>query len=72
MYPEEIMQALRQASGLAEDDTSQDAHIANMQLRDVLDAYLQWEGVIGYTDNIMAIVIGRLKKVIIVASEGIV
>ena len=55
-YSGYIMRNIRQSIGLDEDDTSRDAEIENMSGRDILDRYLIWEGVYGYTDEILDVV----------------
>lgn len=54
-YPDEVMAALRQEMGLEENDISQDHLINEMSTTEILRKYLHWEGIIGYTDNILAI-----------------
>ena len=51
------MKNIRQNIGLDENDTSRDAEIESMSGRDILDKYLTWEGIIGYTDEILDVVI---------------
>ena len=55
-YSDNIMEALRQRLGLEENDTSKDALIMEMEPKDVLDMYLCWEGIIGWTDTIIEII----------------
>ena len=56
MYSDNIMEALRQRLGLEENDTSKDDLIMEMEPEDVLDMYLCWEGIIGWTGRIIEIV----------------
>ena len=56
-YSGYIMKNIRQNIGLDENDTSRDAEIESMSGRDILDKYLTWEGIIGYTDEILDVVI---------------
>lgn len=55
-YSLEVMQAVRQHRGLDENDTSQDEQIRTLPVWEILDHYLRWEGIIGYTEIIRAIV----------------
>lgn len=48
MYPEYIMQTVRQHLGLEEWDTSRDEEINGMSHGTVFDHVLEWEGIIGY------------------------
>lgn len=48
MYPEYIMQKVRQHLGLEEYDTSRDDEINNMTHDSVFSHCLEWEGIIGY------------------------
>ena len=51
--PENIMQDMRDRRGLNKHDTSEDQEILNMSKREFLDEWLDWEGIIGYTTQIM-------------------
>lgn len=53
MYSEYVMESVRQALGLEKQDVSQDALIFEMDRETVLDYYLQWHGLIGFTDDIL-------------------
>jgi hypothetical protein len=57
MYSFQVMSAVRQYLG-AEDghDTNYDGQIAQMSQREVLDTYLNWHGIIGYTSSIIDVV----------------
>lgn len=55
-YPPYIMRNVRENLGLESDDTSKDREINEMDKRRVLDAYLTWEGIIGYTYEIISII----------------
>ena len=41
--------------GLDEDDTSRDDAIMEMDSYELLDRFLEWEGIIGYTQKIVNI-----------------
>lgn len=56
-YSGYIMKNVRQLIGLDENDTSRDAEIESMSGRDILDKFLAWEGIYGYTDEILNVVI---------------
>ena len=56
-YSYTIMKRVRQRLGLDENDTSRDAEIESMSGYEILDHYLKWEGIIGYTDEILDVVI---------------
>lgn len=58
--PENIIEAVRQAIGLEEDDSSRDEEIKCFSMRELFDKFLQWEGVHGYTDDLCAIVAYKL------------
>lgn len=51
-YPEEIMKILRQRRNLDENDKSHDEDILKQSPQKVFDSCLQWEGIIGYTNQI--------------------
>ena len=51
-----IMRAVRQNMGLEEDDTSRDAEIYEMDGEEIVDRYLTWNGIIGYTSYIIDVV----------------
>ena len=55
-YSDFIMKAVRQNIGLEEDDTSRDAEIMEMSGEEIVDRYLTWNGIIGYTYNIIDVV----------------
>jgi len=48
MYPNYIMEKVRQRLGLESYDTSRDEEINLLPRNNVLDACLEWEGIIGY------------------------
>ena len=54
--PEEIMEIMRRRRYLEEDDTSEDEEILEMSGIDFLDEWLGWEGIYGYTYNILEII----------------
>ena len=53
MYPDYIMENVRQALGREADDTTADQVIMNMEPIDVLGYYWQWKGIIGYELEIL-------------------
>ena len=55
-YSYTIMKRVRQRLGLDENDTSRDAEIESMSGYEILDHYLKWEGISGYTHNIIRVV----------------
>ena len=55
-YSDFIMRAVRQNIGLEEDDTSRDAEIYEMDGEEIVDRYLTWNGIIGYTSYIIDVV----------------
>lgn len=55
-YSDFIMRAVRQNIGLEEDDTSRDAEIMEMSGEEIVDRYLTWNGIIGYTSYIIDVV----------------
>ena len=55
-YSDFIMKAVRQNIGLEEDDTSRDAEIMEMSGEEIVDRYLTWNGIIGYTSDIIDVV----------------
>lgn len=53
-YPEYIMEAVRQNYfDLEADDTSEDEKIEEMDPETVFNSWLNWEGIFGYTGNIL-------------------
>ena len=55
-YSDFIMRAVRQNMGLEEDDTLMDAEIMEMSGEEIVDRYLTWNGIIGYTSDIIDVV----------------
>ena len=55
-YSDFIMRAVRQNIGLEEDDTSRDEEIMEMSGEEIVDRYLTWNGIIGYTSYIIDVV----------------
>jgi hypothetical protein len=51
--PENIMNKLRAARGLQENCTFEDQNILNMTKCEFLNALLRYEGIVGYTTQIM-------------------
>jgi hypothetical protein len=62
VMPEHIMEAIRQYFELEPDDTSKDESIKKMSARATLDAFLSWEGIQGYTDDILVIMNSKIGK----------
>ena len=54
--PEHIMEILRQWRYLDEYDESEDEEILTMSGKEFMDALLDWEGILGYTDYIIEII----------------
>lgn len=55
-YSEYIMRNVRERLGLEPDDTSEDDRVEEMSSYEVIDHYLKWEGIIGYTHEIISLV----------------
>lgn len=51
-----IMETLRQRRGLEMDDTSEDNEILKLSGREMLDEWLSYIGIIGYTSNIVEVI----------------
>ena len=56
VVPEHIMEIMRQRRLLEEDDTSEDQEILEMDGIDFLDEWLGWQGICGYTYDILEII----------------
>ena len=54
-YSNYLMRSVRQSMGIDEDDTSRDDAIMEMDSYELLDRFLEWEGIIGYTQKIVNI-----------------
>ncbi len=54
--PMHILRDLREHSGLAGDDDSQDPILQALSKEEVLSRWLEWNGIIGYTETILEIV----------------
>ena len=54
-YSNYLMRSVRQSMGRDEDDTSRDDAIMEMDSYELLDRFLEWEGIIGYTQKIVNI-----------------
>ena len=54
--PEHIMEIMRQRRYLDEDDTSEDQEILEMSGLDFLHNWLEWEGIIGYTGELLHVI----------------
>ena len=52
MYPDYIMENVRNNLGLDSDDTSSDKYIEDMDPLEVLERFWIWEGIIGYAELI--------------------
>lgn len=55
-YSDFIMRAVRQNMDLEEDDTSRDAEIMEMSGEEIVDRFLTWHGICGYTSDIIDVV----------------
>ena len=53
VVPSHIMENLREGRNLEYDDATEDDDILTMSGAEFLDALLNWEGIIGYTNTIM-------------------
>lgn len=56
VVPEHIMEIMRQRRLLEEDDTSEDQEILELSGIDFLDEWLGWQGICGYTYDILEII----------------
>lgn len=54
--PEHIMEIMRQRRYLDEYDESEDQEILEMSGVDFLYNWLEWEGIIGYTDDLLQVI----------------
>ena len=54
--PEHIMEIMRQRRYLDEYDESEDEEILAMSGVDFLHNWLEWEGIIGYTDELLQVI----------------
>lgn len=54
--PDYIMEDLRERRGLEPMDTSQDEEILAMDGWEFLNEYLGWQGIIGYTSDIIEVI----------------
>lgn len=52
-YPEYIMRYVRERLDLEPDDTSKDEEINMMTPTEVFTEWLEWQGIIGYSDTIL-------------------
>lgn len=52
----DVMEELRQRRGLDEDDESEDEEILEMSGFEFLDEWLKWQGIIGYTGEIIEVI----------------
>ena len=55
-YSDAVMRNVRQALDLEPDDTRLDREINEMDRMEVLEKWLQWEGIFGYTNRIKNVV----------------
>ena len=53
-YPENILEFLRERNELEEDDTSMDEYFQTISPDEVFEEILEWEGIIGYTHEILS------------------
>lgn len=56
MYPFYIMSALRQCDDLDPNDTSHDEMFMKLPKRSVIKWFLEWNGIIHYTDRIIDLI----------------
>lgn len=54
IYNREIMEAVRQRLDLEKDDTSRDEYIMSLDKRTVFREYCEWNGLLGWSDNILS------------------
>lgn len=52
-----FMKDIREFRGLDPEDSSKDEEILKLTTQELLDAYLKWNGIIGYTGNILDLVL---------------
>lgn len=55
-YSDYVMKNVRRALGLEGNDESRDKEIMEMDKTEVLGLYFQWEGIIGYEDEMVDVV----------------
>lgn len=55
-YPRYIVDKVKQNLGIEVDDHSKDEEIEIMSPGEIIDAVLEWEGIIGYTEFIVDLV----------------
>ena len=60
--PEGVMRDLRENRGLKPNDTSQDQEINNYSTYDLLDKWLEWQGISGYTHHILGVIMLRMSE----------
>jgi hypothetical protein len=54
MYSDNVMQAIRQNLELDPEDNSRDSEIFKMPRLEVLEKCLNWEGIVGYSGQIIS------------------
>lgn len=52
-FPKWLVQKVRESFGLESNDSSRDGEIICMSHRELFDAWLTWNGIIGYTEEIL-------------------
>lgn len=62
LYPDSIMRCVRQNLGYDPNDISADKEISIMTPHEVLNSWLEWNGIIGYTDDILHAVSSIYKE----------
>lgn len=62
LYPDDIMRCVRQNLGYDSNDTNADKEISIMTPHEVLNSWLEWQGIIGYTDDILHAVSSIYKE----------
>ncbi len=62
LYPDSIMRCVRQNLGYDPNDTNADKEISIMTPHEVFNSWLEWNGIIGYTDDIVYAVSNIYKE----------
>ena len=55
-YPEYILRCIRQNLGYEADDKRADKEIESMGRSEVFERYLEWQGMIGYADELLKVI----------------
>lgn len=56
IVPEYLMKIMRERRYLDEDDTSEDEEILEMSGLTFLHEWLEWEGIVGYTSELLGVI----------------